>query len=117
VLQRHELASDARYCTNIARCANRAALDREINSVFATLTRADLARRLLQAKIAFGAVNSVADLVQHPQLRRATVATPSGAIELVAPPVRVNGKQAELRPVPALGEHTDAIRREYSEDA
>ena len=47
--------------------------------VFSALTSEALgAIRLLQAKIAFGAVNSVDDLVRHPQLRRASVVTPSG---------------------------------------
>jgi len=117
VLQRPDLVEDPQYCANVARCANRAALDQEINRVFATLSRTALAQRLAQANIAFGAVNSVADLARHPQLRRTPVLTASGAIELVAPPVRVAGEQASLRPVPALGEHSAAIRREYLDDA
>ena len=116
VLELQTLAEDAQYRTNIARCMNRAALDDKINSVFSNLTPQDLERRLLQAKIAFGAVNSVADLVQHPQLRRTSVVTPSGSVELVAPPVKISGEQHPLRPVPGLGEHTDAIRREYHND-
>jgi len=117
VLQRPDLLTDPRYSTNVLRCTNRPLLDQEINRVFGQLARSALTRRLQQAQIAFGAVNSVADLAQHPQLRRASVRTASGAIELVAPPVRVEGEQASLRPVPALGEHSDAIRREYPEDA
>ena len=116
VLELQTLAEDAQYRTNIARCMNRAALDDKINSVFSNLTPQELERRLLQAKIAFGAVNSVADLVQHPQLRRTSVVTPSGSVELVAPPVKISGEQHPLRPVPGLGEHTDAIRREYHND-
>lgn len=115
VLGSEELADDPRFVTNLARCANRPALDEAINKVFALLDRAELAQCLLRAKIAFGAVNSVADLAQHPQLRRTAVATPSGSVELVAPPVRVDGEQPRLRPVPALGEHSDAIRREFSD--
>jgi itaconate CoA-transferase len=117
VLQRPDLAADPRYCTNVARCANRSVLDDEINSVFARLSRTVLTQRLQQASIAFGVVNSVADLAHHPQLRRTQVGTASGAIELVAPPVRVAGEQSNLRPVPALGEHSAAIRREYRDEA
>jgi itaconate CoA-transferase len=113
VLGSEELADDSRFGTNVARCANRPALDEVINKVFVLLDRMDLAQRLLQAKIAFGAVNSVADLSQHPQLRRTSVVTPSGPVELVAPPVRVDGEQPGLGPVPALGEHSEAIRREF----
>jgi itaconate CoA-transferase len=117
VLLRADLAADPRYDTNAARCVNRSALDDEINSIFSTLSRAALTQRLQQASIAFGAVNSVADFAQHPQLRRTAVVTASGAIELVAPPVRVAGEQSILRPVPALGEHSAAIRREYRDEA
>lgn len=116
VLARPALAADPLYNTNMARCANRSGLNEEIERVFATLERAELAQRLLQAKIAFGAVNSVADLVQHPQLRRTPVATPSGSVELVAPPVRQVGQQRALRAVPAVGEHSAAVRVEFQHD-
>ena len=117
VLEHQALANDAHYSDNVARCVNRAALDDQINGVFCHLTPEQLERRLLRAKIAFGAVNSVADLAKHPQLRRTSVVTPSGTIDLVAPPVKMSGEQHSLRPVPGLGEHTDAIRREYHNDA
>ena len=113
VLGSETLAIDPRFATNTARCTNRPALDEAINRVFGALEREDLVRSLLQAKIAFGAVNSLEDLAMHPQLRRATVDTPSGPVALVAPPVRFGAGQRELRPVPALGEHSKAIRGEY----
>lgn len=117
VLQRPEFVDAPAYCNNVDRCTNRPALDQEINGVFGQIERADLLQRLQQAKIAFGSVNSVADLAQHQQLRRTSVATPSGTVELVAPPVIVEREQPSLRPVPGLGEHSDAIRREYQDNA
>ena len=117
VLERPELVEAADYCQNVDRCANRPALDREISGVFGQLHRAELVERLRQAKIAFGSVNSVEDLSQHQQLRRSAVDTPSGTVELVAPPVRIAGAEPVLRPVPALGEHSEAIRKEYRDDA
>ncbi|MDG2046510.1 MAG: CaiB/BaiF CoA-transferase family protein [Halioglobus sp.] len=116
VLEHQTLATDAHYSDNVARCLNRAALDDQINGVFCHLTPEELERRLLRAKIAFGAMNSVADLAKHPQLRLTSVVTPSGTVDLVAPPVTTRGEQTPLRPVPGLGEHTDAIRREYHND-
>jgi itaconate CoA-transferase len=113
VLEREELIADPRFCSNVARCANRQALDVEIHRVFSAQQRNALTARLQQAKIAYGAVNSVADLAAHPQLRRVSVATPSGEIELVAPPVRVAGETPRLRAVPVLGEHSAAIRSEF----
>ena len=117
VLQRPELVDGPAYRNNVDRCTNRPALDREINGVFGQMERADLLQRLQQAKIAFGSVNSVADLAQHQQLRRTSVATPSGTVELVAPPVIVEREQPALRPVPGLGEHSDAIRGEFQDHA
>ncbi len=58
-------------------------------------------------------VNEVAGLSDHPQLRRVTVGAPSGPVELVAPPQRVTGEAVSLGSVPAPGEHTDAIRKEF----
>ena len=116
VLLRPELAATPAYSENVDRCANRPALDEEINGVFGSLARAALIERLMQAKTAFASVNSVADLARHPQLRRAAVATPGGTVDLVAPPVIVDRTDPVLRPVPALGEHSDAIRGEYQDN-
>lgn len=115
VLQVPGMATDARYDSNVARCANREALDADIDRVFSGLTRSRLAARLETASIAFGAVNSVADLVQHPQLRRTQVSTASGTVSLVAPPVQVAGEHVQFRAVPATGEHSKTIRAEFSD--
>ena len=45
-------------------------------------------------------------------LRRIEVATPNGPVSLAAPPVRWSDGGRALGPVPAVGEHADAIRRE-----
>ena len=117
VLQRPDLFEDTLYVNNVDRCANRPALNREINAVFAELERAQLVDRLFQAKIAFGSVNSVADLAVHQQLRRTAVVTPSGTVELVAPPVMLADGDPVLGAVPALGEHTDSVREEFASDS
>ncbi|MDZ7782273.1 MAG: CoA transferase [Halioglobus sp.] len=114
VLEQSGLALDPRFCSNVARCANRGDLDAVIERVFTGLAREELSRRLQAAKIAFGAVNSVSDLVEHAQLRRQSVDTPSGAVELVAPPARSSGPARRWRGVPAIGQHGSDIRREFS---
>ena len=108
-----KLALDPRFDSNTSRCENRLALDDIIKRVFGVLERALLVRQLQAARIAFGAVNSIADLAEHPHLRRITVPTPSGAVQLVAPPVRYAEGDALLRPVPALGEHAAALHEEF----
>jgi len=113
-LARPELAGDARFGDNPARVANRPALDREIGTAFGTLTRDQMIARLRRADIAYGAVNSVADLAAHPQLRRAAVDIPGARIDLIAPPARVAGAVRALGPVPALDQHGRAIREEFA---
>ncbi len=114
VLRQPGLAADARFADNEARVRNRPALDAEIRGVFAGLSRQALVARLREGGIGYGFVNSVADFCRHPQLRRAPVSTPGGTIDLVAPPLRHAGVVAPLRPVPALGEHSSQLLREFA---
>jgi crotonobetainyl-CoA:carnitine CoA-transferase CaiB-like acyl-CoA transferase len=114
VLEQPGLADDERFHDNPARVANRPALDAEIDAVFGALSRAQLIERLRRGAIAYGAVNTVADLAQHPQLRRLAADSPGGPVELVAPAARFADEGAEVRPVPALDEHGAAIRVEFA---
>ena len=114
VLERPDMPQDPRFCSNEARCANRPALDAIIVGAFTAIDRTALVERLRAAGIAFGAVNDVAGLSGHPALRRTDVASPTGPVSLVAPPARRDGETPALRPVPALGEHSDRIRREFA---
>lgn len=114
ILQQESLAGDPRFCDNSARVANRAALDREIETRFAGSERSAVVADLQAAGIAFGAVNSPADLSAHPQLRRVTVETPGGPVDLVAPPVEERGHAPVLGAVPALDQHGAALRAEFA---
>ena len=116
VLELPNLCQSPEFRNNVDRCDNRPALDREISGVFSRIDRNALAERLQRARIAFGAVNSVADLSAHPQLRRTSVETPSGRVSLVAPPAIFEGDTVSLGPVPAIGEHGEALRKEFSGD-
>ncbi len=113
VLERPDMADDPRYASIPLRVANRPALDAEITALFQGWSHAEVTTRLSAAKVAFASVNEVSDLSRHPQLRRVAVDTPSGPVELVAPPVRVLDGQPALRAVPALDENGEAIRREF----
>lgn len=114
VLGNPSLADDPRFATNIARVENREALDREIGHVFKGLDREAVTARLEAANTAYGMINDMAGLSAHPQLRRVAVETPSGPVKMPVPPVIWSGRQPAPGPVPAPGEHTDAIRREFS---
>jgi itaconate CoA-transferase len=115
VLERPELADGPLYADIPRRVANRAALDAEIARIFTAIDRAALLERLERFGIAFGSLNSVESAARHSQLRRATAETPAGPVELIAPPVRRAGEaQPKLGRLPAIGEHSAAIRREFA---
>jgi itaconate CoA-transferase len=119
VLQQPELAADTRYTSNSKRSAARDELRRVIIEVFAQLSAADVVRRLDDAQIANARVNDMHDVWDHPQLRARKrwrdVESPAGLIPALLPPgsSQVDDEaSACMDPVPALGEHTDAILAE-----
>ena len=114
VLERPDMPTDPLFCNNEARCTNRPALDRIIIGAFTSIDRAALIDRLRNAAIAFGEVNDVAGLSNHPALRRIEVDSPTGPVAMVAPPARHDGVTPDLGPVPAVGEQSERIRREFS---
>lgn len=108
------LATRPGFESNVARVANKVELDRTISAAFARVDAKTLCERLLASGTAFGRINSVADFSAHPQLRRVTVQTPNGPIDMPAPPPRVAGTPPALGPVPALGADSAAIRAEFA---
>lgn len=114
VMNEPDLPTQPEYASNNARVANRALVDAHVASVFAHISRDDAAAKLREAGVAYGFVNSVADLARHPALRRSTVETPNGAVSIVAPPALRNGVSPQLGRVPQIGEHSTAIRHEFT---
>src|ERR1019366_7033578 len=87
--------------------------------VFAQLTAAEVVQRLDDAQIANARVNDMHDVWDHPQLRARKrwrdVESPAGPIPALLPPgfsQSAGEASARMEPVPALGEHTDAILAE-----
>ncbi len=114
VLRAPDLPARPGFATNVARVANRAAVDAHIGAVFAALDRDTAVARLREAGTAYGFVRDVADLARHPALRRVDVATPGGSVSLPLPPVLANGASPQLGPVPAIGAHSAALREEFA---
>ncbi len=114
ILGRPEWAEEGPYAGNVARVENRDRLRPVIAAAFARETRAAMAQKLKDAEIAYGFVNTVADFSRHPALRRAETPTPNGPVAVPAPPARTSSEAPGLRPVPALGEHGAAIRKEFA---
>jgi crotonobetainyl-CoA:carnitine CoA-transferase CaiB-like acyl-CoA transferase len=115
VLRQPELVD--RYKGNANRLAQRQTLGGIIDAVCATLTAAELVARLEEAQIANGRLNELADLWQHRQLqargRWTEIASPVGPLPALFPPHHLGGEEPPpMGPVPALGQHTDAILAE-----
>jgi len=113
VLREPDLATHAAFATNSLRSANRAQLRARIVEAFSHLTAEQVVQRLEDAKIANANVNTMADVWRHPQLaargRWRTVGSPVGDIPALLPPGLTD---ARMDPIPAVGQHTDAILAE-----
>ncbi len=116
VLQRPELANDPRFAGNAARSENRLEIDALIDAAFAGYTSDEAAELLERSGIATSRSNDVAGFLAHPQLsvreRWREVATPGGPVRAFLPPFVGLGEPA-MGPVPALGEHTERVLREF----
>ena len=119
VLESPDLPADPRFCDNNARVANRPALDSRIDSVVGKMTAPEFRARLARASIAYGAVNSVAEFGAHRALTRRPVTSSTGtALDIPAPPIRTADGARRAEPgAPRLGQHTKAVRAEFSDAA
>jgi len=107
------LTSRAEFATNMARVANRPMVDAHIAGVFASRTRSECVAALGAANTAYGFINGVEGLASHKALRRVVVETERGPVAMAAPAARFSDGARALGPVPALGAHTEAVRREF----
>ena len=113
VLGDENLAEDSRLKSNQVRVVNRDYVDRLIGEVFSQLDQTAAVERLRKAGIAYGKLNDIAGLSAHPQLRRVKIDTPSGDAQVVAVAAIRSNETEKPRNVPAVGEHSDAIRNEF----
>lgn len=120
VIQRPELATDERFKSNSLRVAARDALNAIVVEAFSKLTAPELVERLDAGSIANAAVNDMHDVWQHPQLaardRWTEVDTPAGKIPALLPPGVDREHAPRMDPIPALGQHTEAILGELGYD-
>jgi len=112
------LTDDPRYVTNAARNANRPSLVAVLQDAFLTKTYEEWAAILQPAGIPTGAINTIDQVVAHPQVEARGVLVESthpvaGTIKMVGPPVRLSETPGSVRaPAPLLGEHTEQVLRE-----
>ena len=119
-VRRPDWVTDERFDTGSGRVTHREALEREITAVFATLTGEELEKRLTAGRIAHARRRELPEVLAHPQLtargRFAEVGSPVGPLSATLPPITVPGRPPRMDPIPALGEHTDAVLAEFGFD-
>jgi itaconate CoA-transferase len=116
VLENPALAQDERFDRNFKRNEKRAELLEIIDVCFSKLSSEQLIARLEKAQIANAHLNDMAGLWKHEQLkarnRWTEVDTPNGSISALLPPGLNDSYDYRMDPIPAVGQHTDAILKE-----
>lgn len=113
VLRRPELTLAPGFSNNAVRVDNRAVVDQTVADVFATLTSAQAIDRLTAARTAFGSVNSVQDLIVHPQLRTRRMKVHGHSTDVPASPWITEWDDESYASAPGLDQHGAALRAEF----
>ncbi|AXE90376.1 Formyl-coenzyme A transferase [Streptomyces sp. Go-475] len=120
-LGRPELVDDPRFATASDRVAHREELDTVVAGRFARSGSDEILKDLERIGIACAGVNDVAAFLDHPVLaargRWPEVGVPGATVEALLPPADLAGLPARMDPVPAVGEHTEAILTELGRTA
>jgi len=121
VLRRPELATDPRFSSGPKRSAARKELFDLIAQAFSALTAAQIVERLDTAQIGNARMNDMREVWEHAQLaarqRWRDVASPAGPIKAMLPPGVPEDFDPRMDPIPAIGQHTEAILGELGYDA
>ena len=121
VLLQPQLTDDPHFNSNQHRVENRKQMDSKILGITTSLSRDELIQRLQDADIAYGSVNSLEDLSNHPALkRRSGISSCGEKIKFPARPIHrtsssdnYNHNGADSKHIPTIGQHNEAIRKEF----
>jgi len=108
-----EVRDDPRFASNPARLAHRAELIPVLQARLATQPAAHWLPLLRAAEIPCGPINTVPDLLNHPQYLARQNLVVSGDLTTLANPLKLSSTPPSYRrPPPRLGEHNDEVLRE-----
>jgi itaconate CoA-transferase len=120
VLEQPDLKTDPRFSTGPRRSTARKDLYLIIVEAFSRLTAEQIVRRLDDAQIGNARMNDMREVWEHAQLRARDrwmdVDTPVGKIRAMLPPGVPDSFEPRMDPIPAIGQHTDAILGELGYD-
>ncbi|MEU4454504.1 CaiB/BaiF CoA-transferase family protein [Nocardioides sp. NPDC023903] len=118
VLRRPDMVDDPRYARNSERVVHQADITTVIETALAECSVDEVIGQLEEVGIACARLRTPEEFFSHPQLeareRWRQVATPSGPVRALLPPVQVHGQEAPMRAVPSLGQHSEALRKEFA---
>lgn len=118
VLGHPEWAGDPRFADNPARVRHRETLVPMIEAVLRTATAAEWVQRMEKFDIPCGAVLTLSQALDHPQVKARGAVVEAhdealGDVRWVGNPMRLGGHEPERRVAPALGADTAAVEREF----
>jgi itaconate CoA-transferase len=120
ILGRPDLITDERFATNPDRVAHDEELTAIIETALAAIPAGRLTATLDEAGIANARLRTPEEFGEHPQFaardRWREVDSPGGPVRALLPPVTMAGREAAMGAVPALGQHTAAIRAEFARE-
>ncbi len=120
VLEQPELKTDPRFDSSPRRSAARKELYEIIVKALSHLDAAEIVKRLDDAQIGNARMNDMKEVWEHAQLRARNrwreVASPAGNIRAMVPPGMPESFEPRMDPIPAIGQHTDAILAELGYD-
>lgn len=118
IIQRPELAQDARFKTNPQRVVNQSILRPILDEIFLTQSRQYWSQRLEEVQVPCGPINTIPEALNDPQIvHRQMVRTlphpTAGEVPLVVTPFRFENAEIRTdRAPPLLGQHTEEILSE-----
>jgi len=120
VLDQPALKTEERFSSGPRRSIARKELYRIIAEAFSKLTAEQIVERLDQAQIGNARMNDMHEVWDHAQLRARSrwvdIDTPVGKIKAMLPPGMPESFEPRMDPVPAIGQHTEAILGELGYD-
>lgn len=113
VIERPDLLADPRFADTPSRRANREELDEILVAIFLTRPSTEWMQRLDRVRLPYGRVNSVGEVLAHPQMQAREmireIDSPAGRIPVLASPLNLSDSPQRLDPLPALGADTEAV--------
>ncbi|WP_457591196.1 CaiB/BaiF CoA transferase family protein [Geoglobus sp.] len=108
------IMDDPRFATNQDRLKHREELEKTIVEKLKEKSRDEWIEILLEAGVPCGAVNTIEEVVNHPQTKARNVIVDVeypglGKIKLFNNPVKFSDFEVEVRRPPRLGEHTEEV--------